>query len=73
MQFTGGGFPMIIPDGTGGQFDEGTFGLTILEATAGFARKSTKVRSSHSCFFVTFVDRPSLPSKTIASPPPRRE
>ena len=33
MQFTGGGFPMIIPDGTGGQFDEGTFELTILEAT----------------------------------------
>jgi hypothetical protein len=33
MQFTGGGFPMIIPDGSGGQFDEGTFELTILEAT----------------------------------------
>ena len=33
MQFTGGGFPMIIPDGTGGQFDEGTFEVTILEAT----------------------------------------
>ncbi len=33
MQFTGGGFPLIIPDGSGGQFDEGTFELTILEAT----------------------------------------
>ncbi len=33
MQFTDGGFPMIIPDGRGGQFDEGTFELTILEAT----------------------------------------
>ena len=33
MQFTGGGFPMLLPDGTGGQFDEGTFELTILEAT----------------------------------------
>jgi hypothetical protein len=33
MQFTGGGFPMIIPDGSGGQYDEGTFELTILEAT----------------------------------------
>ena len=33
MQFTGGGFPMIIPDGAGGQFLEGTFELTILEAT----------------------------------------
>jgi hypothetical protein len=33
MQFTSGGFPMIIPDGRGGQFDEGTFELTILEAT----------------------------------------
>jgi hypothetical protein len=33
MQFTGGGFPMLLPDGTGGQFDEGTFELTIIEAT----------------------------------------
>jgi hypothetical protein len=33
MQFTSGGFPMIIPDGKGGQYDEGTFELTILEAT----------------------------------------
>jgi hypothetical protein len=33
MQFTGGGFPMLLPDGTGGQFDEGTFELTIPEAT----------------------------------------
>src|SRR6202790_1971691 len=33
MQFTGGGFPMIIPDGRGGQYEEGTFELTILEAT----------------------------------------
>jgi hypothetical protein len=33
MQFTGGSFQMIIPDGSGGQYDEGTFELTILEAT----------------------------------------
>jgi hypothetical protein len=33
MQFTGGGFPLILPDGSGGQFNEGTFELTILEAT----------------------------------------
>ena len=33
MQFTGGGFSLTIPDGSGGQFDEGTFELTILEAT----------------------------------------
>jgi hypothetical protein len=33
MQFTGGNFSMIIPDGGGGQYDEGTFELTILEAT----------------------------------------
>jgi len=33
MQFTGGGFSMTIPDTSGGQFDEGTFELTILEAT----------------------------------------
>ena len=33
MQFTGGGFPMIISDGSVGQYNEGTFELTILEAT----------------------------------------
>ena len=35
MQFlnTSAGFTMLVPDGTGGQFDEGTFELTILEAT----------------------------------------
>jgi hypothetical protein len=33
MQFTGGGFPLTISDGSHGQFDEGTFELTILEAT----------------------------------------
>ena len=33
MQFTGGSFPMILPDGSGGQYDEGTFELAILEAT----------------------------------------
>lgn len=35
MQFTGEGFSqiMIIPDGSGGQFDEGAFELTIVEAT----------------------------------------
>lgn len=33
MQFTGGGFQMIIPDGSGGQYNEGTFELTVLEAT----------------------------------------
>jgi hypothetical protein len=33
MQFTGGSFAMIILDGRGGQYDEGTFELTILEAT----------------------------------------
>jgi hypothetical protein len=33
MQFTGGSFSMIIPDGRGGQYDEGTFELTVLEAT----------------------------------------
>ena len=32
MKFTGGAFSMIIPDGSGGQYDEGTFELTILEA-----------------------------------------
>jgi hypothetical protein len=33
MKFTSGGFPLVIPDGMGGQFDEGTFELTVLEAT----------------------------------------
>jgi len=33
MQFTGGGFSLLIPDGAGGQYDEGTFELTVLEAT----------------------------------------
>ena len=33
MQFTGEGSGLIIPDGRGGQYDEGTFELTILEAT----------------------------------------
>jgi hypothetical protein len=35
MQFlnTSAGFTMLLPDGKGGQFDEGTFELTILEAT----------------------------------------
>ena len=33
MQFTSGSFPTILPDGSGGQYDEGTFELTILEAT----------------------------------------
>jgi hypothetical protein len=33
MQFTGGNFSMIIPDGRSGQYDEGTFELNILEAT----------------------------------------
>jgi hypothetical protein len=32
QQFTGGGFGLLIPDGHGGQFDEGTFELTVLEA-----------------------------------------
>jgi hypothetical protein len=33
MQFTAGGFPTQIPDGQGGVYLEGTFELTILEAT----------------------------------------
>lgn len=33
MQFTSGGFPTQIPDGQGGLYLEGTFELTILEAT----------------------------------------
>lgn len=34
MQFiAGGNFPVVVPDEKGGQFDEGTIPLTILEAT----------------------------------------
>jgi hypothetical protein len=34
MQFiAGGNFPVVFPDGRGGQYDEGTIPLTILEAT----------------------------------------
>jgi hypothetical protein len=34
MQFiAGGNFPVVAPDGMGGQYDEGTIPLTILEAT----------------------------------------
>ena len=35
MQFlnTSAGFTLLVPDGRGGQFDEGTFELAILEAT----------------------------------------
>jgi hypothetical protein len=33
MQFTGGGFGTPISDGMGGQYHEGTFELTILQAT----------------------------------------
>lgn len=34
MQFiAGGNFPVVVPDGMGGQYDEGTIPLTILEAT----------------------------------------
>ena len=34
MQFiAGGNFPVVFPDGKGGQYDEGTIPLTILEAT----------------------------------------
>jgi hypothetical protein len=34
MQFIAGGtFPKVFPDGKGGQYDEGTIPLTILEAT----------------------------------------
>jgi hypothetical protein len=29
----GGNFPVVVPDGTGGQYDEGYLPLTILEAT----------------------------------------
>ena len=38
MQFlpTSAGFTLLVPDGTGGQFDEGTFELTILEATGAY-------------------------------------
>ena len=37
MQFTGGSFTMIIPDNQGGQYDEGTFPLTIIEATEDYS------------------------------------
>ena len=33
MRFTGGGFTNFVPDGLGGQYLEGTFELSILEAT----------------------------------------
>ena len=34
MQFiAGGNFPVVVPDGMGGQYDEGTIPLTIVEAT----------------------------------------
>jgi hypothetical protein len=33
MQFTGGGFTRFPSDGLGGQYDEGTFTLNILQAT----------------------------------------
>jgi len=38
MQFlnTSAGFTLLVPDGKGGQFDEGTFELAILEATGIF-------------------------------------
>jgi hypothetical protein len=45
MKFTGGGFSMIIPDGSGGQYDEGTFELTILEATGVYS--AFKVGHNH--------------------------
>jgi len=38
MRFTGGSFTDFIPDGLGGQFMDGTFDLTVLEATAKFRR-----------------------------------
>src|SRR5262249_28370617 len=39
MQFlnTSAGFTLLVPDGTGGHFDEGTFELTIIEATGVYA------------------------------------
>jgi hypothetical protein len=37
MQFTGGGFPLLIDDHMGGQYDEGTFELSIGEATGVYA------------------------------------
>jgi hypothetical protein len=34
MQFSpGGNFPVVVPDGSGGQYDEGYLPLTVLEAT----------------------------------------
>jgi hypothetical protein len=38
MRFTGGSFTDLIPDGLGGQFMDGTFDLTVLEATGKFRR-----------------------------------
>lgn len=38
MRFTGGNFTDFIPDGLGGQFMDGTFNLTILEATGKYRR-----------------------------------
>lgn len=38
MRFTGGSFTDFVSDGLGGQFLEGTFELTILEATGKFRR-----------------------------------
>jgi hypothetical protein len=33
MQFTAGGFPTVVPDGQGGVYLEGTFELTVVDAT----------------------------------------
>ena len=38
MQFTAGGFPTSIPDGQGGVYLEGTFELTVLNATGIYRR-----------------------------------
>ena len=38
MRFTGGNFTDFIPDGLGGQFWDGTFDLTIVEATGKYRR-----------------------------------
>src|SRR5437867_2058476 len=35
---TSAGFTLLVPDGRGGQFDEGTFELAILEATGIYRR-----------------------------------
>jgi hypothetical protein len=52
MQFlnTSAGFTLLVPDGSVGQFDEGTFELTILEATGIY--KNFKGGHNH------MVDRP---------------